>query len=363
MKDGLSNGRKRRSVPHKVLMRFQRRRILKRASTALIAVIASATLALSGCSGSDGDAPDSESGSSALSELIIYSAEEAAQDFADKYMAEVDSSMKITVLAGSSGENNARVVAEGGNPQGDLSFSGSDPAQSNPELYDIASEVIDLSGIDQRFIANEHAVTSFVYPLIFAYNSDQLNGDEPPATWQELADPKWEGRIYMGNPASSEAAYKAMVTLWTLGGWELVERVAANAIITEGSIDPMRALGNSEAAIGIGVENQIYKWADGELVVAVYPTDGMIMHLGTQYLISNGPNPESAAAFMSWLLSSEIQGWVQDEYVGMRSSLADAPTPSNVPATDTLEILEFADEAQEGRAEFVEQWQEIITSL
>jgi iron(III) transport system substrate-binding protein len=318
-------------------------------------VALAAMLCLSGCA--NGAPADNASES-----LVIYSGEEVMQDFADRYTAE-HPNVEIKVVAGSSGELNARVAAEKANPQGDINDSGTEPSRTNPELYLKTEGVVDLSAIDKRFIVNEYATTIMVYPLIFAYNVDQLKGDTAPATWAELADPKWKGRLYMGNPTTSEAAYKAVVTLHSLGGWDLVRKVAANAVITESSTDPMRALGNSEAAIGIGVENQVYKWADGKKVVAVYPKDGMIVHVGTSYLIKGGPNTKGAAAFLQWVLTPEVQNWMASEYPGTRSSLADAAAPTNAPAMSGLKILEFPQEAREKRAEYVEKWKDIITSL
>lgn len=315
----------------------------------------SLALGLSLCAGGVAHAAEAQ-------HLVIYSAEEMVQDFAKLYM-EQHPDIDVQVLLGSSGETNARIAAEKDSPQGDVAVSGTDPSAANPELYLKAREALDLSAVDPRFLFGDYAATIVTYPVIFAYNAQQLGEDQPPATWAELADPKWKGRLYMGNPATSEAAYKAMTTMWSIGGWELVEKIAANAVITEGSIDPLRALGNSEAAIGIGVENQVYKWADGTTVKAVYPSDGVIMHLGTWYLVKNSPNPKEAVDFVQWMLSPATQAHMAKTYKGARPSIVGADEPTDVPKVSELKIIPFPDEARTNRASFNERWKDIITSV
>lgn len=303
-----------------------------------------------------------EGASAADSRLVIYSAEEAVQDFAERYMRE-HPNVDVQVLMGSSGETNARVAAERHAPQGDVTISGTDPSQANPDLYRRVSGVLDLSKVDKRFISGDFDIPVEVFPVIFAYNTAQLASDGAPSTWAELADPKWKGRLYMGNPATSEAAYKAMSTMWAIGGWELVEKVAANAIITEGSQDPLRALGDGEATIGIGVENQVYKWADGQAVRAVYPKDGVIMHVATWYLVNNSPNPDGATAFVQWMLTPETQAYMAKTFKGMRPSIVGAAEPDDVPKIGDLVVIPFPDEARKNRAAFNERWKSIITSI
>ncbi|MDX3929527.1 MAG: extracellular solute-binding protein [Shinella sp.] len=304
----------------------------------------------------------SDSARAADSRLVIYSAEEAVQDFAERYMRE-HPNVDVQVLMGSSGETNARVAAERHAPQGDVTISGTDPSQANPDLYRRVAGILDLSQVDKRFISGEFDIPVEVFPVIFAYNTAQLASDTAPSTWAELADPKWKGRLYMGNPATSEAAYKAMSTMWAIGGWELVEKVAANAIITEGSQDPLRALGDGEATIGIGVENQVYKWADGQAVKAVYPKDGVIMHVATWYLVNNSPNTDGAAAFVQWMLTPETQAYMAKTFKGMRPSIVGAAEPDDVPKVGDLVVIPFPDEARSKRAAFNERWKSIITSI
>ncbi|QVQ53489.1 extracellular solute-binding protein [Spiractinospora alimapuensis] len=294
--------------------------------------------------------------------LVIYSAEEVVDFFAERYEGE-NSEVGIDVVKGSSGESVARVVAESDRPQGDIVVAGNDPATTNPDLF-LENDDVDLSDVNPDYVDPEgYATPIVVFPVNFIYNDDVLDGDDVPETWEEMADPTWEGRIYMGNPTTSEAAYKAMATWWSIGGWDLVEGIAQNVVVTEGSTDPMRAVGNGEAAIGVGVEQQVYQWTNDDTIHAGYPTDGIVMHVQTWYQIANSPSPTNGANFMNYMLDPENQQVMVEEFPGMRSVLSDEPQSDVVPPLDELTIIEVPDEANENREEWNDTWRDIITAV
>ncbi|WP_327007454.1 extracellular solute-binding protein [Dactylosporangium sp. NBC_01737] len=294
--------------------------------------------------------------------LVIYSAEEVVDFFAKRFEND-RSGVSVEVVKGSSGESVSRVIAEKDNPRGDIVIAGNDPASSNPGVF-AKNEGVDLSGINPALIDDAgYAVPVVVFPVIFVYNEDRLKGDAVPTKWAELADAKWKKRVYMGNPITSEAAYKAMATWWAIGGWDLVKAIAQNVIVTEGSTDPMRAVGNGEAAIGIGVEQQVYKWADGKKTKAGYPTDGIILHVQTWYKVAHSPSPTNATSFLNFMLTPENQKLMTKEYPGMRSVLTDEPVSDAVPPLSRLNIIDLPEEAMKDRKAWNDRWKDIITSV
>src|SRR5690625_7438153 len=42
-----------------------------------------------------------------------------------------------------------------------------------------------------------------MFVLGFAYNTELVSEDEAPKNWEDLLDPKWEGKIQFPNPAAS----------------------------------------------------------------------------------------------------------------------------------------------------------------
>lgn len=321
-----------------------------------VALAGIAALALAGCSA---ETPD---GGEMKTTLTIYSAESTAAFWVDEFNS-LYPNVTVDLLSASSGESIARAAAEMSNPRADVLAAGGDPEGANPGLLR-KNTAIDQTNVDPAFIDPAGFNTPMMKtPVIFIYNTNALGNDAVPTTWAELADPKWKGRIQMGNPLSSEAAYKAMATWWAIGGWDLVEAIAQNAIVTAGSGDAMPAVSNGEAAIGVGLEQLVYQWVDGGTVKAGYPSDGVIFHAGSWFLINNAPNPEDAEKFINFILTPDAQQKMAVEYPGMRPIITNVPGNPDLPSIEELNTIDFPLEAQRDRPEWRLKWEDIMTSI
>lgn len=364
----------------------------RKSLTVFLPLAVTGLLALASCSSGDSTSPSSSSTSSASSAssdtesadsepfsdaesgettaeapqvedtLTIYSAEVTAKWWAEQFNAKFPN-VEVTIVDGSSGEMIAKAASERERPQADLLAAGGDPEGANPGLLR-KNDGLDLTANDPIYTdPSGFLIPIMKSPVIFIYNEDALNGDAVPTTWAELADPKWKGRIQMGNPLTSEAAYKAISSWWAIGGWDLVEAIAKNAIITAGSSDCMPAVSNGEAAIGVGLEQLVYQWTDGEKIKAGYPTDGVVFHTGTWFLVNNSPHPNAAEAFMQNILTVEEQNKMAVEFPGMRPINVNADGNPDIPAIGDLNTIPFPAEAQAERPQWNEKWEDIMTSI
>jgi len=319
-----------------------------------IAAIAAVAVMLSGCAA---DAGESASGET----LVIYSTESTMPEFAERFQSETG--IELQVVSVSSGQSDARVAAEKDNPQTDVAISGSSPADSNPELYRAYEGSIDVSNVDERWIRGEYAIPTILNPVIFGYNTEVLDGRAAPSSWEELGDEQWRGEVSIADPTQSGSAFNALAAVYAAGGWPLVEKFAQNVVIAQSSLGPIQAISNGEAAIGIGAEASVYQVADGEDIVAGYPTDGIVVNVGMFYLVENSSNPESADAFMNWMLSSDTQTWMQSEHKGMRSTTTDSETPDTLQDLSTLDLIEVPADVLADKAAFLDEWTTILTSV
>lgn len=321
-----------------------------------VAAIAAAAIALSACS-----APSEPTGNGGAETLVIYSTESTMPEFAERF--ESETGITLQVVSVSSGQSDARVAAEKDNPQGDVAISGSSPADSNPELYRPFEGAVDVSNVDERWLRGEYAIPVIVNQVIFAYNAEVVGDRGAPTSWADLGDPKWKGDISIADPTQSGSAFNGLAAVYAAGGWPLVEDFAKNVVIAQSSLGPIQALSNGEAAIGIGAENSVYQVADGSEIVAVYPTDGIVVNIGMFYLIANSDNEEAANTFMNWMLSSETQTWMQTEHKGMRSTTTDSTTAPGTPELSTLNIIDVPSDVLEDKAAFLDEWMNILTSV
>ena len=322
-----------------------------------VIALAASVLALSACS-----APTESGGAESSGEtLVIYSTESTMPEFAERFKSETG--IELQVISVSSGQSDARVAAEKDNPQTDVAISGSNPADAAPELYRPFEGAVDTSNVDERWLRGEYSIPVIVNPVVFAYNSELLDGREAPTSWKDLGDPQWKGQISIADPTQSGSAFNALAAVYAAGGWPLVEDFAANVVIAQSSLGPIQALSNGEAAIGIGAENSVYQVADGQDIVAAYPTDGIVVNVGMFYLVANSTNQDAADEFMSWMLSSDTQTWMAAEHKGMRSTTTDSASADGVPELSTLKIIDIPDDVVADKSAFLDQWTSILTSV
>lgn len=302
-----------------------------------------------------------ESAAAADKQVIVYSSEEMIEFMARKF-EEKHPDIRVRVVLGSSGELSARIIAEAARPRGDVFWGGGSIELAHPQLFRPVKD-LNTADIGPQFPRYELKVPIQVYAGIYIVNHELLKGAPPPKTWQELADPKWKGKFYFGNPISSSAAFSTMLGWYQIGGWDLVKKIAANAVITQGSADPVRAAGNGEATVGTGVERVSYQWTDGNRVTAVYPEDGVVMMYGDMYIMKGAPNEEAAKTFVNYMLSAEAQTAMSKEFKGARPTNANGKVPEGLVETAKLKLIELPADVATNRQPWVDKWKEIITSV
>lgn len=268
----------------------------------------------------------------------------------------------VKVVLGNSGELAARITAEGGHPQGDVFWGGGSIELAHPELFRPVDD-LNTADIGPQFPRSKLKVPIQTYAGIYIVNHDLLNGEAPPKTWAELTDPKWKGKLFFGNPVTSNAAFSTMLAWYQIGGWDLVEKIAANAVITQGSVDPVRGVGNGEATVGTGAERAAYQWTDDDRVTAIYPEDGVIMMYGDMYIMKGAPNEEEAKTFVNFMLSADAQTAMSEEFKGARPTNSKAKVGAGVVDTAKLKLLDLPGDVITNRQPWVDKWKEIITSV
>ncbi len=141
------------------------------------------------------------------------------------------------------------------------------------------------------------------YPL--AYNTNLLSEDEVPKTWEELLDPKWEGKIILENRVG------ALSTLGIHWGEEKAHEyldgiLKLKPIIHNGGVPTANALAAGEAPLAIGTydyrieemkeEGAPVEWARTDIIPAVNYLSGVV---------KDAPHPNAAFLFNIWLASDE----------------------------------------------------------
>lgn len=313
-------------------------------------------VAISGCT----SAAESTGGSSDEGALVVYSGDANA----DAYIAafnEEHPDIEVDLITGNTGELLSRVQSEAGKPQGDVYWAGGDPGLTNPDLFEKLPSGIGELILEEFRLESGYGVPFNGFLNAFVYNTDLVSEGEAPDSWADLADPKWKGKIYLANPTSSGSGYSAMSDWVTVGGWDLVADIAKNVVVVEGTFAPFQAVTGGEAAIGIANEGFL-AYLETDNAEFVNPSDGAGITKQVLLKIKDGPNSDNAATFIKWLVSEEAQTMMIETQPGARPVI-DGLDATGVPPLADVEVIEQDADATAEHDEWVERWQEIITSL
>lgn len=317
---------------------------------------------LAGCGGapnSEGSANGDTNGQ-ATDVVVLYTSEVSPSEIiAAKYQEATG--VKVEVVNGSSGELYGRVKSEAGNPQGDVWFSAGAPIGESPELYELPPESA-MKNIDPQWITDVEVAPGSMMTTAIMYNSDLVPEAEVPKTYAELADPKWQGKIQIADPAASSAAYAEIIGIHNAGGWELVEKVAKNLVISDNYAGP-RAVSDGEASLGLFNEPSISAYADNPQVALVYPQEGVIAMWTNLAIIKGSQRPEAARAFTEWFLGPEGQQMVADDLPGLRPTSSNPPESKGLKPMSEIKLIQYPDRALKDKKEWLAKWEEIITNV
>lgn len=299
-----------------------------RRSFSMLALAAVGAIVLAGCSSdnggdvspeavSDGDLDALIEAAQAEGELVVYLTppESTAQQLADAFFDEYDIDASFVRLTG--GELAARYSSEveAGAPAADVVIPSYD------EFIDKGLDAGWLTGLDEAGIPGyddfpaegkiddgKTAVVQFA-PSALSWNTDAL-GDLPvPETFEDLADPQYEGKVLLSDPTSSQAYIQFWTMIEDAYGIQTVEAIAHNQVRLYNSVVPMtEALGAGEGAVTGPNVGQVVAGAaaQGAPVDYVVPdvTTGpeIVMAVST-----DAQSPNAARLFAHFVLSEDGQ--------------------------------------------------------
>ncbi|PYZ95999.1 ABC transporter substrate-binding protein [Alteribacter lacisalsi] len=292
---------------------------MKKTGRISLAALLSSSMVLAACGG--GDDQDAAGDGGDIGRISIYSPEtpDMTREMAEKF-EEIHGGQVDVNYAGTNVLVN-QMIAEMDNPQADLWYGGGGilPFESaiehgfiesyTPELaedWDVVQDDIKVRHEDWKWVGVE------VFALGLIYNTDLVDEDELPQTWDELLDPRWEDELQMPNPAASGTATLFVISqLQDKGeeeGWDYLDSLVGqmNSMPDSGGA-PAQAAASGEASMGIGFDFMAYQMKDRGESVDFHIPDNTPILVNPVALIKDGPNPEGAQKFVDFMLSEEGQ--------------------------------------------------------
>jgi iron(III) transport system substrate-binding protein len=148
---------------------------------------------------------------------------------------------------------------------------------------------------------------------VIVYNTARVK--EPPQSIDDLADPRWRGRIAMANPLFGTTAAHVAALAQTRGEGEtlkLLESLKANGIRFVGGNSHVRDLvAKGECDAGLTDTDDVWLGkAHGDPIDLVYPDQkgaGTLVIPNTAALIKGAPHAVQARKFLDYLLRAETE--------------------------------------------------------
>ena len=251
-------------------------------------------------------------------ELVVYgSCEEPYLAAAAKHFEELYG-IKTYYQRLSTGEVQAKITEENGNPSGDVWFGGTtDPYNESAKAgllmaYE-AKNAADLAS-DMYRDADGYWYGIYKGILGFMVNTEELQrlGLEAPKGWDDLLKPEYKGLIWMSNPNTAGTAKLIINTMVQLKGHDeamkyFVELDKNIAQYTKSGSGPSKKVGIGECVIGIGfLHDGIAQILSGyDNIALIIPSEGTSFEIGATAIFEGCVHENAAKLWIEYALSPE----------------------------------------------------------
>ena len=259
-----------------------------------------------------------------------------------------------------------RVQAESQNPRADvvLSLGGAD-LQGAPELIEPYISKND-DKLAEAFRTAAHWIPFSAATAVVVINTDEVKEAARPASWKDLADPKWKGRIAATRADQSGNAFQTLATVLNSqsdeeAGWEVYKGLMNNIIFVESAGEVARVVNDGELPIGFTLEDNALDYVmGGGPIVIMYPSEGTSIIPDGMALVKGAPNMEEGKALIDWLLTENAQRYIV-EGIGRRSVLTAIPDAAEgaQPFDKVARVKYDFVEIGEKRDGWIERWKQL----
>lgn len=263
--------------------------------------LAALTLTAAACSGDDGDTIRVYSGRH-------YDVEEAFLRFSD------ETGISVEFLTGTDAELRERIAAEGEETQADVFITvdaGNLAVAAEEGLFQpLDSQTLDAAIPAELRDPDDHWFALSLRARTVVYHPDRVAPDEIPDSYEELADPMWDGRLCLRNSsnvyqqslvASLIAEHGEEEALRIVEGWADDAEILANDVLILESI--------AEGLCDVGITNHYYLARlleeDPSFPVRLHWVDqdgrGVHVNISGGGVTRYADDPELAQQFLEWL--------------------------------------------------------------
>ena len=279
--------------------------------------------------------------------LVLYSSmTEADLDALKTCFNEVYPDIEIEVISGSAGEFTAKIQAEAGNPQGDVTWGGladSDGVKYQ-DIFEQWVSIHDDESLEGYSTPNGFYSMDHLSTVCFCVNTElEKELGLNIQSYEDLLDPTLKGKIVFSDPNSSSAAWNNLCNIFSVYGvdtqesWDYIDKLLENLVVVEKSSVCFNSVSDGEYVVGLTYEdgaiklNQSAAELGTEAVTEVrYPSNGTSASAFGVAVIKGAPHMAAAKAFVNWVCSAEGQSAMAEYMEGtLRFTNANYTSPEN----------------------------------
>ncbi len=170
--------------------------------------------------------------------------------------------------------------------------------------------------------------------------SDKVPVADEPKTWDDLTNPKYKGKLVIGDPSFTSLLVSVVGMISKERGWGFYEKLRANdTMVVQGNQQASDMLKRGERLIAVGALDS-YAAEDrnaGHPMKTLYPSDGVFVIPSPTSVVKGGPNPNAAKLLAEFIISDEVQKIFPNE--GGFAARSDIAAPAGSPPLSSLKIL------------------------
>ncbi len=309
-------------------------------------------------------------------ELVVYgSSEEAHVAAVVKQFGEIYG-IKTSYMRLSTGEVQAKITEEKGNPSADVWFGGTtDPynevAQAGLlEAYE-AMHADNLVGPQYRDAEGRwYGVYKGI--LGFMVNTEELErlGVPAPEGWDDLVKPEYKGLIWLSNPNTAGTAKLVINTMVQMKGHDeamkyFVELDKNVAQYTKSGSGPSKKVGIGECVVGIGFLHdgitQILMGYDN--IKLIIPKEGTSYEIGATAIFKGAKHPNAAKLWVEYCLTPTAVDIAKEHDAYQFLVLKDATQPQQAIdfGLDPDNVIEYDfEDAKQNTSNYVKDYFEAL---
>ena len=262
--------------------------------------------------------PELVAAAQAEGELTVYGSCEEPYLAAAAKNFEKEFGIKVSYLRLSTGEVQAKITEEKGNPSADVWFGGTnDPYNESAKLgLLMAYEAKNAKNLASPMYRDADGYWYGIYKGIlgFMVNTEELKrlNLEAPKGWDDLLKPEYKDKIWLSNPNTAGTAKLVINTLVQLKGHDeamkyFVELDKNIAQYTKSGSGPSKKVGIGECDIAIGfLHDGITQILDGyDNIALIIPEEGTSFEIGSTAIFEGCAHENAAKLWIEYALSPD----------------------------------------------------------